>query len=200
MRHLTLATLLLCASLCTVPAQAANAVSAGQLIVQPPTLIALGFDWQIDGDDNRNARVSVQYRRQGDSVWRQGLDLLRLQREESFVRNALDYVGPNLFSGSVLDLQENTPYEVRFTLTDPDGVSGAAERTVTVRTRAEPGRRPVAACFTSIRRATPARASNRPTRACWRPTTWPVWAAIGAAPRRRGCAPATRSWCMPVST
>ena len=133
---LTAACLLLCGGLTT--AHAGNAITAGALQVEPPTLMALGFDWQIDGDDNRNARVAVQYRRQGDSQWKQGMDLLRLQREESFVRNALDFIAPNLFSGSLFDLQEDTSYEVRFTLSDPDGISGESVRTLVARTRAEP--------------------------------------------------------------
>ena len=43
---------------------------------------------------------------------------------------------PNMFAGSILDLEEDTAYDVRLTLSDPDG--GAAVRTATVKTRAEP--------------------------------------------------------------
>ena len=32
---------------------------AGQFITEPPTLISLGFEWEITGDDNRNAAVAV---------------------------------------------------------------------------------------------------------------------------------------------
>jgi hypothetical protein len=120
------------------PAWSANDTRAGSLTVEPPTLINLGFDWAIDGDDNRTARVAVRYRRAGDASWSQGMDLLRLQREETYVRGALDYVAPNLFSGSLLDLTPDTAYEVQFTMTDPDGITGDAVRTLTVRTRAEP--------------------------------------------------------------
>lgn len=121
-----------------LPAWSADGTRAGSLAVEPPTLIALGFDWSIDGDDNRNARVAVQYRRAGETRWSQGMDLLRLQREETYVRGALDYVAPNLFSGSLLDLTPDTAYEVQFTMTDPDGITGEAVRTLAVRTRAEP--------------------------------------------------------------
>ena len=65
---------------CFATAHAGNAITVGALQVEPPTLISLGFDWLIDGDDNRNARVAVQYRKQGDSQWQQGMDLLRLHR------------------------------------------------------------------------------------------------------------------------
>ena len=45
----------------------------GELVIDPPTLINLGFEWPIEGDDNRNASVKVSYRRTGDSQWKQGL-------------------------------------------------------------------------------------------------------------------------------
>ena len=116
----------------------ANAVTAGELLVEPPTLINLGFEWSIEGDDNRNAAVEVSYRRQGETEWLPALPLLRLQGERIFVGNQFDVVVPNLFAGSILDLEPDTAYEARFVMTDPDGVSGDASRTVTVRTRAEP--------------------------------------------------------------
>jgi hypothetical protein len=47
-------------------------------------------------------------------------------------------MAPNAFAGSVLNLQPGTEYEVHCVLTDPDGLSGAHEQTVTVRTRTEP--------------------------------------------------------------
>ncbi len=43
-----------------------------------------------------------------------------------------------MFAGSPFDLTENTEYEVRLTLTDPDGVTGDAQPHVNARTRAEP--------------------------------------------------------------
>lgn len=126
-------------------AVAADATVAGEVVVEPPTLINLGFEWPIEGDDNRNARVAVDYRRdgEGDGAWKHGMDLLRLQREEVWLRGALDYVAPNAFIGSVLDLEEDTAWEVRLTLTDPDGVAGFAKgqpllKVLKVRTRAEP--------------------------------------------------------------
>ena len=58
-----------------------NRTTTGELIVDPPTLINLGFEWFIQGDDNRNAAVAVAYRKQGSSQWSAGLPLLRLQGE-----------------------------------------------------------------------------------------------------------------------
>ena len=56
----------------------------GDFIIDPPTLVSLGFAWNISGDDNRNARVDVTYRKKGEQQWRQGLPLLRLQHEQVF--------------------------------------------------------------------------------------------------------------------
>ncbi len=134
-KHVAIAMMLLMTSSGT---WAADNTTTGELIVDPPTLMALGFAWPIEGDDNRNAWVSITYREKGEREWLRGLDLLRLQNEETFVRGALDYTAPNMFAGSLFDLEEDTEYEVRLQLQDPDGTSGEAEKNVTVRTRAEP--------------------------------------------------------------
>jgi len=123
-------------------AAAADAkVTPGELVIDPPTLINLGFEWLIDGDANRNASVDVSYRRQGETEWQHGMPLLRLQGETIYQPNSWHLVSPNMFAGSILDLQPDTAYEARFVLSDPDGIGGraaSAARTVTVRTRPEP--------------------------------------------------------------
>lgn len=110
---------------------------AKEFFVEPPTLVSLGFEWQIDGDDNHNASVSVSYRKRGDRDWKQGLPPLRLDHER-INENALQYITPNMFAGSIFDLEPATEYECRLVLSDPDGVEGKAENLVTVRTRFEP--------------------------------------------------------------
>ena len=35
----------------------------GEFVAEPPTLVSLGFEWKISGDDNRNAHVDVTYRK-----------------------------------------------------------------------------------------------------------------------------------------
>ena len=59
-------------------APAVNKVKAGELVIDPPTLINLGFEWLIEGDDNRNAKVEVSYRKHGDAAWKTAMPLLRL--------------------------------------------------------------------------------------------------------------------------
>ena len=67
--------------------------------------------------------------------------MLRLQGERIFQPGSWDVVSPNMFAGSILDLEPDTVYEARFVMSDPDGIVGgskAATKTVTVRTRPEP--------------------------------------------------------------
>jgi hypothetical protein len=123
-----------------IDARAGNAVVVGELVVEPPTLINLGFEWSIEGDDNRNASVAVSFRERGANAWRDALPLLRLHGERVYSESRVDVVAPNMFAGSILDLEPGTEYEARLRAVDPDGVRGEAERTVVVRTRAEPTR------------------------------------------------------------
>src|SRR5882724_3865905 len=124
-------------------AENGNKVKPGEFVIDHPTLINLGFEWLIQGDDNRNAKVEVSYRKQGETSWKQGLPLLRLQGERIYQsQGVFDVVSPNMFAGSILDLEPDTAYEARFVMSDPDGVDGqnnkTVTKTVTVRTRPEP--------------------------------------------------------------
>jgi hypothetical protein len=118
---------------------------AGEFVTDPPTLVSLGFEWRISGDDNRNARVDVTFRKKGEQQWRNALPLLRLDHESvpggtprDGAGHYFSYVAPNMFAGSILNLEPDTEYECHFVLSDPDGVKGKAERIVVVRTRKEP--------------------------------------------------------------
>lgn len=128
-------------------AVAQSGTTAGEFSVERPTLVSLGFEWRISGDENRNAAVEVTYRRQGEQTWHRGLPLFRLQNEPvtggaggpgNGTGTYYTYTAPNMFAGSLLNLEPGTAYQCRFVLSDPDGVSGVAERTVTVRTREKP--------------------------------------------------------------
>lgn len=121
-----------------VRAEAYNEVSTGRFVVERPTLICLGFEWQVSGDENRNAVVEVSYRKPGEASWKRGMPLFRLGGERVFRKDlGLDYVAPEMFAGSILDLEPDTEYEARFEMRDPDGVKGEATKTLKVRTRGE---------------------------------------------------------------
>ena len=129
----------LCFSLILISsASAQDSVQPGEFIIEPPTLQNLGFEWYIDGDDNRNATVKVEYRIAGSgSEWKSGMPLLRIG-DEHIGRAGIDYTTPHMFAGSILDLNIGTEYESRFSMEDPDGVEGEAAKVVEVSTRAEP--------------------------------------------------------------
>lgn len=107
----------------------------GEVIQEAPTLKCLGIRWFIGGDQNRNARVAVAYRPVGSSTWKAALDLFRV--ETAAVREPnRPPPGDTLLAGSIFDLSEDTEYEVRLSLRDPDG--GDTERLIRMRTWAEP--------------------------------------------------------------
>jgi len=137
MRHslLVLSIVLLAATFMPRLAAAGDAAAPGELVPELPTLKCLGMRWTIAGDDNRNARVAVEYRRAGSDKWNRGMDLFRV--ESRAVRS--DHrpaAGQTLFAGSIFYLQPGTEYEVKLTLNDPDG--GNAVRTLRMKTWTEP--------------------------------------------------------------
>ncbi|HVW74954.1 MAG TPA: hypothetical protein VHC39_15060, partial [Rhizomicrobium sp.] len=144
-------------SLIPAAAQIDNATAPGKVVVEAPTLHAIGLEWKIAGDDNRNAKVDVSYRRKGESGWHPALPLLRIHHEiinggsapfevtgvsaenkSGNRENPWHYDTGNMFAGSVLGLTPDTDYECRLVLSDPDGVRGESEKIVTVHTRKEP--------------------------------------------------------------
>ena len=82
-----------------------KSVTAGEFLVDAPTLINLGFEWVITGDDNRNAKVAVSYRRRGDKAWKTAMPMMRLQHERIYWGNKktddhiFNVMVPNMFAG-----------------------------------------------------------------------------------------------------
>ena len=129
----------LCVFLAALATDVENGTQVGKFVVEHPTLLNLGFEWQIQGDANRNATVVVEFRKMNDPEWRQALPLVRIGGERVYrIRENLDYTVPEGFAGSILNLQPGTEYECRFELTDPDGAQGETTQTVRVKTRSEP--------------------------------------------------------------
>ena len=117
----------------------------GEPVLERPTLRSLGVYWIIKGDANTNAKVSLEYRKAGTVQWAKGANLLRVQT------GANDQGAPShrqektslpippdswLFAGSALMLDGDTAYDLKLTLSDPDG--GEAERILAQKTIAEP--------------------------------------------------------------
>ena len=122
--HLAAAALILF-SLAPAPVQAQTPATSPGALRSYSTIYSIGVEWDIAGDANHNAVASVDYRVAGTGGWKDAMPLMRV-----------DYNAANMLAGSVLFLTPRTSYEIRLTLTDPDG--GAAIREVTQATRALP--------------------------------------------------------------
>lgn len=77
----------------------------------------------ISGDVDRDASATLEWRRSGDAQFRPAQPLVRLDATH--------------LAGSLFGLSPGTNYELRVTLSDPDGVSGSATATAAVATRAD---------------------------------------------------------------
>lgn len=112
-----------------------NAAAPGKLVEECPTLKCLGVRWTVGGDENHNAKIEVAYRKAEAAQWKRGPDLFRV--ESRAIREAnRPPAGETLFAGSIFDLEEDTEYEVKLSLKDPDG--GDAQRIVRMKTWSEP--------------------------------------------------------------
>jgi hypothetical protein len=103
----------------------------GEITTPYPTIINLGVEWNILGDDNLNGTVTIQFREKGKSDWKQGMPLRRVPAGETY-----GFKWANKHSGSIFDLTPNTLYELKLNLHDPDG--GSTEKIVEVATRPVP--------------------------------------------------------------
>jgi hypothetical protein len=124
--------------LALMPSRGDDAASPqGEPSLEPPTLRSLGVSWVVKGDANRNAKVTVEYRKAGVSAWRNGPPLFRV--EKGFPTDLPDGW---LFAGSLVLLEPGTAYEIRLKLADPDG--GSVEKTLQAATISEPAAAPAA--------------------------------------------------------
>lgn len=123
------------------------ASTPGKLEMDPPTLTCLGVMWEIHGDTNINANITLEFRKTGATEWQKAYPLVRaedggapkgLKSPDSYFFKVPVPHNTWRFAGSVVDLEMNTDYELRVRLHDPDG--GDDEKVLKARTRAEPDR------------------------------------------------------------
>ncbi len=88
----------------------------GAVSIDRPTLVTLGVQLLIGGDDNHDARVAVRYRRTGSPTWRDAMDLFRVRPESVTGRTV-----PEQFAGSIFELVPGASYDIELHATDPDG-------------------------------------------------------------------------------
>lgn len=96
-----------------------------------PTIENLAIEWYIEGDENQNGQVTVQFRTKGNSKWRKGMPLRRVPAGDN-----IGFRWENKHSGSIFNLLPDTQYEIRLSLSDPDG--GSIVKTVEAKTRPVP--------------------------------------------------------------
>jgi len=114
-----------------------KATIPGEISTPYPTLTCLAVEWLIKGDDNENGKVEVSYRVAGDEKWLPAMPLVRIPEGSTGNRTRPTYTWKNKHSGSIFNLKPDTGYEIRLSLSDPDG--GKATEIVKVRTRPVPG-------------------------------------------------------------
>jgi hypothetical protein len=105
-----------------------NALTPGKLNLSA-TFASIGVEFLFTGDDNANASAALAFKPAGATAWRDGLPLWP-------VGGAVPAPG-RAFYGSALLLDAGTKYDLRVTLTDPEGILGQRVVTGTITTRAE---------------------------------------------------------------
>ena len=86
----------------------------------------IGVVWWIDGDTNLNSSFALEFRPQGTSTWRQAAPGMRAF--PSIIVEG-DPLNLNYWAASALFLEPGQAYDLRLTLTDPDGGSTVETRT-----------------------------------------------------------------------
>lgn len=114
---------------------AVNATVPGAITTPFPTLHSLTIEWAITGDADLDGVVTVRYKEQGTTAWRDAIALRRIPAQSN-----AGFSWANRHSGSLLDLKPDTGYDIQLTLKDPDG--GSTVRTVQARTRPVPAPMP----------------------------------------------------------
>ncbi len=112
-------------------ARAGNVLAVSDPTLDTPTIITLGVQMLVTGDDNFNATVSVRYRKSGDTTWKTGMPLFRVHPE-----HVQTTPPPAQFAGSIFDLAPSTSYDIELHAVDPDGLD--VTKTLTGKTMAVP--------------------------------------------------------------
>jgi uncharacterized repeat protein (TIGR01451 family) len=108
-----------------------DAIVPGQIRTDA-TFQHIGVAWSITGDDDHDSSFTLEYRRVGEGSWHPAAPAMR-----AYPTLIVDGAPLNLnyWAASALFLQSGQTYELRLTLSDPDG--GGATQIVTATTRAE---------------------------------------------------------------
>ena len=117
-----------------------SAPAAGDAIVPGTARADTGFDalgvvWNVSGDNNLNSSMTLEYRKAGETSWQAGAPATRAYPTLMVDGSAL---GLDYWAASALFLQPGQPYDLRLTLSDPDGGSATQIFSATTRTGLAP--------------------------------------------------------------
>jgi hypothetical protein len=96
--------------------RADDVLHPGAVVIDAPTVVTLGVQLLLSGDDDHDARVAVRYREVGTVPWSAAMDLFRVHPEDVAGRSV-----PEQFAGSIFDLRPATTYEIELHALDDDG-------------------------------------------------------------------------------
>ena len=107
---------------------AQNATTAGAITTPYPTSQGIAIEWAITGDANLNGVVTVRYRANGATAWKNAMALRRIPAGSNTSGTFGSGGGQwgNKHAGSLFDLDPGTLYDIELTLNDPDGGSMTA--------------------------------------------------------------------------
>jgi MYXO-CTERM domain-containing protein len=105
-----------CLLLAPALGSAQDRVSVDDVRLDPPTLVSLGVQVLISGDDDGDASAELRYRKKGVRPWEEASMMLRVYPDTVVGHSVADQ-----FAGSALDLEPDTVYELEVRVQDPDG-------------------------------------------------------------------------------
>ena len=92
------------------------------MIRRTSTLVALGIQVLISGDDNFNSTIAVRYRPVGQTTWRDALPLFRVHPDV-----VTGHTVPPQFAGSIFNLRPATTYDIELHALQLDLVLGVLD-------------------------------------------------------------------------
>lgn len=131
LRAIAVAVALLGTLLAALPAMAApgDPIVPGNLRADA-TFDNIGIRWSVAGDDDLDSSMTLEFRETGTTEWQPGAMAVRAYPTLAVNGSPL---GLNYWAASAMFLEQGVTYELRATLTDPDG--GGETRTTTARLR-----------------------------------------------------------------
>jgi hypothetical protein len=108
-----------------------HSVNPGEIRVDS-TFYHIGVLWSISGDTNLDSNLKIEYRSSRGGKWKPGAVAMRAHPK---IEVEGEELGVNYWAGSAMFLKPGSEYELKLTLTDPDG--GGAARTIKAATKKE---------------------------------------------------------------